>query len=92
MAEEGTLTSVGFISEPPSTTADARKKNFFLNKEWLLCMAYNICWNLTDKQKENLKIQITSEPEIKERFFTFFQTLVILSNPASVSAEQQKDT
>lgn len=56
-------------------------------------MAYNkYLLNLTDTQKENEKIQITAEPEIKERFLPFIQSLVRLSNPASVSVEQQKDT
>ena len=38
--------------------------------------------DLTDTQKVNEKIQITAEPEIMERFLTFIQSLVILSNPA----------
>ena len=46
-------------------------------------MAYNkYLLNLTDTQKVNEKIQITAEPEIMERFLTFIQSLVILSNPA----------
>ena len=55
------------------------KKNFFLAST----VVYNkYLLNLTDTQKVNEKIQITAEPEIMERFLTFIQSLVILSNPA----------